>query len=788
MKLGLWSLLAAVAATVASGSRGRISLNKGSPWPASAHQQAAALVAKMSLDDCVHFTHGYSRTASQNYVGDVPSLTVAGVTIPELNFEDGPQGVADGVTYVTAFPSALTVVASWDANSMYNFGAAMAQEQRTKGTNVLLGPMINLARIPWGGRNFESQGEDPELASQLVQHEIRGIQSLPGMSACHKHFVLNSQEYERTEVVEVADRRIMWELYYPAFAAATDAGSGVVMCSYNRVRVMNGSVAMTNDTYACENPVTLADLKDRLGFDGFVQSDWGATHSTVDAANNGLDQEMPDSEYLGDALLQAVLNGSVPESRVRDMATRILTTMYALGLMDNPPKGNLNNNATSPEHRFVARQLASNGTVLLKNEGKILPLNPQALTSVAVIGDLTTVTGGGSGHVIPPYIVDSFTGVWNAVNPRTPRPQNCTFYDGIDFYQPGNPSAPGTSAGDCCAQCASLVTCNAFSYQADKGTCWFKPDTSGRRNSPGIVAGICSPFPTGRVNVTYNDGSDPQAAAALAASADVAIVVVATTSSEGSDRANLSLPDAQNAYVSAVAAAQKQSVVVVRSPGAVLMPWVDSVPAILETFMPGQEAGNAMADVIFGFANPSGRLPLSFPFKESDVWIQTQKQYPGITDESGNLAAYYTEGLLMGYRWFDQMKIEPMFPFGHGLSYNEFQYSGLKVSGTVTPTEDATVSFSLTNTDSEIVGWEVPQMYIGYPSIAGEPPRVMRGFTKIIIAPMMTQVVSLTLSAIDCSIFDNVIDDWRLIPGQYSVYIGASSRDIRLTGTFSVTN
>ncbi|KAA0154145.1 hypothetical protein FNF29_02765 [Cafeteria roenbergensis] len=737
----------------------------------------------MSIEDCVHFTHGYDRTPSQNYVGDVPSLTVGGVTIPNMNFEDGPQGVADGTTQVTAWPSALSVVASWDGDAMYAFGKGMATEQYIKGTNVLLGPMINLARVPQGGRNFESQGEDPHLASKLVVHEINGIQSMP-VSACHKHFVANSQEYQRHYVVEVLDRRLLWELYYPAFAAATDAGSGVVMCSYNRVRVMNGSQAMSGDTYACENPVTLADLKDRMGFDGFVQSDWGATHSTVDSAKNGLDQEMPGSDYLGQALLDAVKAGTVTEAEVRGMATRILTTFIALDLVDRPPTGNLSANATSAAHNKLARTLAVNGTVLLKNDKKTLPVSKQGLRSVAVIGDLSTVTGGGSGHVIPPYVVDSLQGVSDALNGRFPRPANCTLLKGVDFYQPGNPSVSATSAQDCCAQCTANSGCNAFAYEAS-GTCWLKPNTNGRVANPSVIGGICAPLPPGAVNVTYSDGSDPAAAAALAAAADVAIVVVATTSSEGSDRPSLALPAAQDAYVAAVAKAQSNTVVVVRSPGAVLMPWVDDVPAIVATFMPGQEAGHAMADVIFGDANPSGRLPLTFLASESDSWLTSEAMYPGVKDPNGNLAAHYTEGLEMGYRWMDAKNIEPLFPFGHGLSFSSFVYSDLQVTGSVSPTSSATVSFTVTNAAGPS-GSDVPQLYIAFPQSAGEPPKLLRGFQKVSMGPGGSARVSLPLTARDCSIFSNDKDDFELVPGSFGVLVGASSRDIRLHGTLSV--
>lgn len=504
------------------------------------------------------------------------------------------------------------------------------------------------------------------------------------------------------------------------------------------------------------------------------------------SVQSGLDQEMPGSDYLGQALLDALKAGTVTEAQVRGMATRILTTFIALDLVDRPPTGNLNANATSTAHNALARTLAVNGSVLLKNKDKTLPLNKKALRSVAVIGDLSTVTGGGSGHVIPPYIVDSLQGVSNALNGDHPRPANCTFLKGTDFFQPGNPSVSASSAQDCCAKCTANSGCNAFAYEAS-GTCWLKPNTNGRVANPNVIGGICAPLPAGAVNITYNDGSDPAAAAALAASADVAIVIVATTSSEGSDRPSLALPAEQDAYVAAVAKAQSNTVVVVRSPGAVLMPWVDDVPAILATFMPGQEAGNAMADVLFGDANPSGRLPLTFLASESDSWLTSEDMYPGVKDSDGNLAAHYTEGLEMGYRWMDAKNIQPLFAFGHGLSYSSFAYSDLTVTGTVTPTSSATVSFTVTNTAGP-AGSDIPQLYLAFPSSAGEPPKLLRGFQKVSLESGGSVRVSLPLSAQDCSIFSNNKDDFELVAGAFTVLVGASSRDILLHGDLTVHN
>jgi beta-glucosidase len=300
------------------------------------------------------------------------------------------------------------------------------------------------------------------------------------------------------------------------------------------------------------------------------------------------------------------------------------------------------------------------------------------------------------------------------------------------------------------------------------------------------VSGTCAAFPPGGVFAAYNDGTDTAAAAALASTVDVAVVVVAITSAEGTDRTNLSLPCWQDALVAAVAAANNNTVVVVRCPGACLMPWLPSVRAVLYTGMPGQEAGNALANVLFGAANPSGKLPLTFPNNMSDTWITSEQQYPGVMGPGGFLEVNYTEGLEMGYRWYDAQGTDPLFPFGHGLSYSNFSYTALAVAGSVSANANATVTFTLTNAGG-VAGADVPQLYVGFPAAAGEPPKLLRGFQKTYLAPGASSTVSWTLTALQLSIWDVVPDDWVLTPGTYTIFVGASSRDIRLTGSLTAT-
>lgn len=643
----------------------------------------------MSLDDKLTMVRGWT--------GDYAGTIIANSTlnIPALHLQDGPQGVGDGAKNVTAWPSALTVVATWDLDLMYQFGAAMGAEQRLKGSNIMLGPMINIARIPTGGRNFESFGEDPYLTSQMVAQSVTGIQSNHIM-ACAKHYVDNNQEFNRTTVSENVPQRAQWEIYYPGFKAAVDAGVVSIMCSYNRI----------NNTYACENNQTLnTDLKTRMGYQYFVMSDWGATHSTVQAANSGLDMQMPDDSFFGEPLAEAIAAGNVTVERLDDMVTRILLSMYTVGIFDYPETGNLSTPAMSVDHNILARQLAEAANVLVKNDNGFLPVDTSKVTTIAVIGDDASTNaiavGCGSGNVVLPYLVSPLQGI-----------QNVLAELGID-----------------------------------------------------------------NVQVTYAPSEPLDQAVSAAQSADIAIVFVGTYSCEGSDRANLSLPNGQDDLVSSVAQAQPNTAVVVNTPGAILMPWLDQVQSVLVTFLPGQEDGNAAAAALFGQVNPSGKLPVTFPASDDQVPANTTTQYPGIDNE-----ANYSEGILVGYRWYDALGLEPLFPFGHGLSYTTFNYSNLVI--TSNPSGSVLVLASVTN-NGTVEGAEVVQFYLGFPSSAGEPPKVLRGFQKVLLAPGQTIVVGFELNSQDRAIWDVTQNDWSVISGTFDVYVGSSSRDIRLAGQFN---
>lgn len=505
------------------------------------------------------------------YVGNIVGNERLG--IPALNMQDGPQGFRatettgkDGTT--TAWPSALSIAATWDKDLMYEWASAMGDEFKQKGANVALLPGIGIARVPTAGRNFEYLcGEDPYLGSHLVQPVITGIQE-KGIIANAKHFVNNEIETKRMRVSANVDERVRFELYYPPFQAAAEAGVLSVMCAYNRI----------NDVYACQNNDTFNHLREDLGFDGFIFSDWTATKSSVNSLKAGLDQELPFGIFYSEAVLLAELaEGRITAEEIDTAVGRVLTAMYSIGLFDNAPSGDPLANVTSDAHNALARKIAATSTVLLKNDNGVLPLSAASLSQsasacVAVIGDETTTAGGGSGHVEGPYTITPTQGIQNAL----------------------------------------------------------------------AAAGVTN------VNVYYNDGTDVDAAVKLATSCEVAVVNVATTSCEGGDRENLSLGNNQDALVSAIAAANKNTIVSVVTPGAILLPWSKEVPAILISWLPGQEAGNALADVLFGAINPSARLHVTLPNKENEIGF-TQEQFPGVGLFMPEAA--YTEELLIGYRY-----------------------------------------------------------------------------------------------------------------------------------------
>lgn len=656
----------------------------------SASQRATLLLGAMNFNQMVAMVNG----AGGSYVGNIPAN--AAPAIPALTLQDGPAGIADGVTGVTAFPAPIALAASWDVPLARQYGVMLGNEARGKGVEVLLGPMMNLARAYEDGRNFEGYGEDPDLSGVMAAAEINGIQS-QGVIATAKHFVCNDQETQRTLISSDADERTREEIYYLPFLASVRAGAGAVMASYNRV----------NSRFACESEALNATLKKEWGFNGFVMSDWQASFSTVAGMNNGLDMDMYNgNSYTSSDITTANALGILPASQLNGMVDRILTTMFQFGVFDYPPTGTLSSSVTNSTHQQFALNAAAEGIVLLQNNGGLLPLGSSVHT-IAVIGSVASVapvsTGGGSAGVTLPYNITPLTGIT-------------------------------TRAG-------------------------------------------------GGITVSYaqGDGANVSQALQLATNSDVAIVCVGQQTRENYDRTNLSLPNGQDALISAVAAANPHTIVVMYESSATLMPWANQVAAVLMAWYPGQENGNALAQVLFGDVNPSGKLPVTIPPSANQVPTSAAAQWPGV---NGHVA--YSEGLQIGYRWYDANNVVPLFPFGFGLSYTTFGYSNLTVS-VVSPSGQVQIGFDLTNTGN-LTGAEVPQLYLGFPPATGEPPKLLKGFQKITLTPGQTQHVIFNLDWEDLANWDATARGWIVTPGQFQVLVGASSRDIRLTGSVTVSS
>jgi len=673
-------LAAVVGLTLGSGAAvaaGPAWLDRGLP----ARDRAAAVVAQMTLDEKITELHGVQDSQHQRYVPGIPRLKV-----PPLRITNGPAGVGPSDDRqqkpATALPAPISLAASFDTALAHEYGDITGAETRDLAHSLLEGPDINMARVPVNGRTFEGYGEDPYLAGQLAAADIQGIQR-NGIIAEVKHYAANNQEANRFKVNEVVDDRTLHEIYLPQFEAAVKQGhTGSVMCSYPKV----------NGTYACENDVLLKTvLRDQWGFDGFVQSDFGAAHSTVPAALAGMDLEMPTGVYYADAMRQAVQGGQISESAIDTLLIRRYTVMIEFGLFDRPLTSSP---IPAEQDGAFARTAAEQGTVLLKNTGNQLPLSASAVHSIAVIGPYAGAAhtgGGGSSHVVPLYTV--------------------------------------------------------------------KP-----------VDGIQRRVPT----VSYSDGGDPAAAAALAAQSDVAVVMVGDNETEGSDRTSLALSGNQDQLVEAVAAANPHTVVVVKSGAPVLMPWLAKVPAVVEAWYPGEEDGNAVAAVLFGDVNPSGKLPISFPAAAGDVPASTPQQYPGVDG-----TAMYSEGLDIGYRWYQAKGIAPLFPFGYGLSYTSFRLGHLTVSQ---GNGQVTVSVDVTNTGQR-AGADVAQVYVGDPTAAGEPPNQLKGFQKLSLRPGQTTHLTLHLDQRAFSVWDTATQAWRTVPGDYHIRVGDSSVNLPLNAT-----
>lgn len=693
------------------------------PWTntsLTADERASLLVKEMTLDEKLVLVFGYfgtdaawqnnykrpkeSLAYSAGYVYGVPRLG-----IPEQFETDAGMGVATQGGPMprvrTSLPSGINVAASWNLETAYNGGAMIGSEARMSGFNVMLAGGVNIMREPRNGRNFEYAGEDPLLSGHIVGQAIKGIQSNKIISTL-KHFAFNNQETGRFGINAVVEESAARMSDLLALQIANEVGQpGSVMCSYNRV----------NGYYGCESDFLLNTvLKKDWGFKGYVMSDWGATHSTIPAANNGLDQQsgysFDLSPYFAGALKEAVLHKWVPQERMDDMAHRILRSFINAGVFENPVSDQ-NTKIDYKANGLVSQTASEEGMVLLKNANNILPLSKDA-KKIVVIGshaDVGVLSGGGSSQVY-----GTADAVVKGIGPNT--------FPGPLTY---HPSAP-------------LKAIKARATQA---------------------------------TITYDEGTDIKAAAKLAKGADVVVVFVNQWTGESVDATSLSLPDNQDALVAAIAKANPKTVVVLENGGPVLMPWLNKVAGVLEAWYPGTSGGEAIGRVLFGEVNPSGHLPATFPASEKQL---PRPVVDGDVKNDRLLSdVNYFEGAAVGYKWFDLKGLKPLFPFGYGLSYTQFAYSDLS-----SEFKDGklTVNFKMSNTGA-VKGKDVAQVYVSPVKGGWEAPKRLGGWSKLELNPGETKATSVTVEPRILGVYNVATKTWDIAEGDYTIILAQDAAD-----------
>jgi beta-glucosidase len=767
--------------------------------------------------------------------------------VPAMGMVDAGQGVRGGTDgtqgAATAFPCGALMASTWDTSLISRIGRAIGEEARNKGTgaSILLGPAVNIHRTPLGGRNSEYMSEDPFLAARLAVAYIQGLQS-SGAAACIKHFACNNQETDRSDINSTVSERALREIYLPAFEAGVKEGKvWAVMSSYNEV----------NGRHASANPVLLKDiLKGEWGFTGLVMSDWGGVHETA-VVQAGNDLEMPTGDNMSVAKLKAALaDGSVTQAAVDDSVCRILRTIIRVGLLDGPqhPDGSLVN---SQEHDQLAREAATKGIVLLKNDHDLLPLDCSQIKSIAVIGEAAQnlqVGALGSPEVKPRHASQLLDAIKNRAGylltvryaaarndgelvPGSAirqadgsagfraeyfknmdlqgQPELTRTEDRINLVSPDSP-APGMPTSQFSVRWTGKLVAPesgayTLSFTGDDGYRVFlddKPLIDHWSNGSATTGAAQATLKAGKsydLRIEYyQDGGDftaqfgwqlpdqtPYAdAVEVAKHSDVAVVCVSTrhTESEGNDRPSMDLPDSQSTLIRAVAAVNPNTIVILNNGAPVLMKdWLPRVPALLEAWFPGQEGGAALAAILFGDANPSGKLP--------DTIAASRGDYPDVGNYPGkNHEVNYAEGIYVGYRHFDRAGIEPLFPFGFGMSYTSFEYKHLKLSAAkLTPDGSLVATVDVSNTGHR-AGEEVVELYAydPYPKI-DRPLRELKGFSKILLQPGETKNVRFVIKARDFAYFDVPGHQWTAGAGAYEIGIGASSRDMRLTAKLQLT-
>jgi len=692
------------------------------------------VIKEMTLDEKLSLMHGqgmsfFASGPTESNGGAGYSNPIPRLGIPAIQMADSAYGVTRGAysgRYSTALPNNLAAASAWDADTAFEYGALIGRELRDEGYSMTLGGGVNLPREPRNGRTFEYQGEDPLLAGTLAGNFSKGVQSMHIIGDL-KHYAINDQESGRNAVNANIDKRSMRETDLRAFEIALSiSDAGGVMCSYNRV----------NGDFACENSYLLTEvLKKDFKFKGFVLSDWGGTHSAAKASHAGLDQEQPDQYFFGAALKTAVESGEVSQNEINDHVHRILRTIFATGLFDNP----VVKQVPDVERGYaIAQKIAEKSIVLLKNEKNVLPL-PANIHSIVLIGghaDVGVPSGGGSAQVDPPG---------------------------------GSPVPPPPPGKD---------PLSAFIRPA-----WLP-------SSP--LRALTEKLPSAKVS--YVSGDDLAAAAAAAKSADVAIVFAWQWESEGLDLQTLDLSPEQNKLIDAVAAANPKTIVVLETGSPATMPWIEKVPGVVEAWYPGIRGAEALANILTGAVNPTGKLAITFPRSDADLPHpklvlpppESQPNFSAPGADISNIMSMmakgfppfqisYDEGLKVGYKWYDAEKKPVLFPFGFGLSYTTYAYSNLSVS----PGDSATVSFTVKNTGKRN-GIEIAQVYASLPDSTGEPPKRLIGWARVELASGESKQVSVTVPRDRLTIYDEASDSWKLAPGSYVVRVGGSSQNLPL--------
>jgi beta-glucosidase len=810
-------------------------------------QRIDDLLSKMTLEEKVDLVGGAGfKTKKNNRLG-----------IPELLMTDGPLG-PNVQRRATNYSATINMAATFDTALIRIVAENIGEETRILGRNMLLAPMINIVRTPFGGRTFEFFGEDPWLVSRMTVTYVKGVQSRE-VATCTKVMAVNNQEWNRFDVDVRVGERALREIYLPAIKAAVqEADTWTIMAAYNQV----------NGDYACENKYLLTDiLKKEWGFKGAVVSDWGGARSTVKMAESGLDLEMPTGTWYGEKLLTAVKQGQVAESILDDKVKRILYVMFKAGLFDESID-KYGGHSDTPERRALALKVAQKSIVLLKNDQNFLPLDPGEIKSIAVIGpngDVARMKGAGSGALEGNYSISPLQGIREKVGgtvavrfkrgfpeekielPLVPA-DYFTLADGsagiqAEYYNnrdlqgepvlrriendinfdwgyggerdpqnPGSPQPGVVNLDQWSARWKGKLKSPGDGWyeiglQSDNGVRLY---LDGKKildywidSKPGDFKMVRYKFKAGRLydievefyeNIgscvcklgmdKYETGDMLEEAVQLAKESDVVILCAGLSElyeGEAIDRDQLDLPEDQLNLIGRVLQVNKNTLIVLNNATPVLMdPWMDEVPAIIEAFYPGQEGGHALADIIFGDVNPSGKLPITFPkrFEDSAVY----GTYPGTKAK-----AEYKEGIFVGYRHFDKYDIEPLFPFGFGLSYTSFDYTNLKLnSSQINSTDSLLVQVTVKNTGPRS-GDEIIQLYLRDIQASVErEDKSLKGFTRVCMKPGEQKTVVFTIDKSHLSFYDERQRQWLAEPGDFEVLIGSSSRDIRLSGKFQL--